>query len=175
VVPEGRTTRPMRDRVREALFSALDARGRLRGARVLDLYAGSGALAIEALSRGAQRAVLVERDRSARDAIDENLSALGLEARAEVSPREVAALVAGAAPGAPFDLVFCDPPFAVGDDEVGAIVASLLTAPGWLAPDGLVVVQRPTGAVVECPAGAHVAWERAFGDTVVVIVGREPT
>src|ERR1700704_4875310 len=112
VAPEGDQVRPTKDIAREAMFSALDARGALDGANVLDLYAGTGALAIEALSRGAAAAVLVEWDRSALEAIRSNVQVLREDVRVAVVARDVARFMAGGPPPeAPFDLVFVDPPY----------------------------------------------------------------
>src|SRR2546423_11154787 len=102
-VPPGEVVRPTSDRVKESVFSALGP-GRLVGARVLDLYAGSGALALEALSRGAAGAVLVERDAAAARAIPANVDTLGVGDRAVLRIRAVAAVLGGTAPDAPFDL-----------------------------------------------------------------------
>lgn len=170
--PPGDATRPMADRVREALFSALDARGLLSGASVLDLYAGSGALAIEALSRGAARAVLVERDRAAAAVAAANVQAAGFGRSARLEVRSVPAFVAGPPPPeAPFDLVFVDPPYAVDDVDVGGVLGAL-AAPAWTAADATMIVHRrarPPGA----PPGWRVTWERAFGDTLLVLITRD--
>ncbi|PPK64356.1 16S rRNA (guanine(966)-N(2))-methyltransferase RsmD [Actinokineospora auranticolor] len=138
VPPKG--TRPTADRVREALFSALDADGVLGGARVLDLYAGSGALGFEALSRGAALATLVEADRTAVSVLRRNAATValpGVDIRASRVDRMLAA-----ANRTPYDLVFADPPYAVDDDELAAVLTEL--AAGWLAPDATVVVERST-------------------------------
>jgi len=117
--PRGHTTRPTPERVREAMFSALESRlggpGSLGAARVLDLYAGSGALGIEALSRGASLAVFVERDAAALAGLRANLAALGLTGRARVLPGAAARALAGLAGGETFDAVFLDPPYASGE------------------------------------------------------------
>lgn len=139
-VPPGRDTRPTSDRAREALFSALEAMtGGLAGARVLDLYAGSGAVGLEALSRGATAAVLVESDPRAVRVLRQNVAALGLPG-ASVVARAVSAYL-GEPPSEPFDVVFADPPYALP----GADLAALLTAAGergWIATGGVVVVER---------------------------------
>lgn len=174
VAPPGVTTRPMTDRVKESLFAALgDAR--LADAVVFDLYAGSGALAIEALSRGAARAVLVERDRGAIGAIERNLAATGLAGRARVQPGTVEALLGRRSPPpeAPFALVFLDPPYALPTAELEAVVTGL-ARPGWLSTGAVVVVRRPdVAARPALPAGWATAWERAYGDTLVTIVTAE--
>jgi 16S rRNA (guanine966-N2)-methyltransferase len=170
VVPEGNDVRPTKDMVREAMFSALDARGRLAEASVLDLYAGTGALAIEAVSRGAERAVLVERDPVAVAAINENLTTLGFETHARVVAGSVARFLEGTPPSeAPFDLVLCDPPYGVDDEELdGALRA--VTASGWTTPGALVTVERPARAPIAPPLPLETVWERTFGDTLVVFL-----
>jgi 16S rRNA (guanine966-N2)-methyltransferase len=174
VAPPG--VRPTAGRVREALFSSL---GDLTGASVLDLYAGSGALAIEALSRGADRAVLVEQDRAAAAACRQNLATTGFDDRAQVVARPVASVLAGAPPGAaPFDLVCCDPPYERPVADLHEVLAGL-TGPGWLGSDARVVVERPARARRSDPAGSEdtgwaapwkVGWERKYGDTLVTVL-----
>jgi 16S rRNA (guanine966-N2)-methyltransferase len=152
------------------MFSALEARGAVVGAEVLDLYAGTGALAIEALSRSAARAVLVERDPAALQAIADNLSTVGFVDRARVVRSDVPRYVgAPRSPDAPFDLVFIDPPYDASDDEVTQLLRALL-APGWLSPDAVVVVERPTRHVVVPPSGLVPGWERTFGDTLLTFL-----
>jgi 16S rRNA (guanine966-N2)-methyltransferase len=170
--PAGDAVRPTKDVTREAVFSALDARGLLVDATVLDLYAGSGALAIEALSRGARRAVLVERAREALDAIRSNLDALGFSGRAHVVHGDVSRFLHGVvARDAPFDLVLADPPYDTSDEAVTEMCAALL-APGWLAPDAVVVLERPARHEVRPPAGLQNRWQRTFGDTLVTFLER---
>lgn len=138
--PKGDRTRPTSDRVREALFSAVESwAGSLSGLRVLDLYAGSGAIGLEAWSRGAQAITLVESDRRTADLVASNARAVGCEV-ARVVARPVAAVLAEPAPSS-YDLVFSDPPYPL--DEVAlADDLALLAAQGWLAEDALVVVER---------------------------------
>ncbi len=140
--PPGSGTRPTSDRVREALFSALDARDAVRGSRVLDLYAGSGALGLEAASRGAASVVLVESDRRAADVIAGNARDLGLTgirvARATVG----AHLAPDPSTEEPAHLVFVDPPYDLDETALGAVLDRLRA--GWLAPGGLLVVERST-------------------------------
>lgn len=143
VPPAG--TRPTSDRVREAVFSALDARMYFEDARVLDLFAGSGGLALEALSRGAAHAVLVEANAKAADITRANIAAVGLRGASVHRGRVQALLDAG--PDAPYDLVFADPPYDIAEDEVTALLAGLC-AHGWLAEDAMVVLERST----RCPA-----------------------
>ena len=178
VAPAGDQVRPTKDIAREAMFSALDARGALAAAIVLDLYAGTAALAIEALSRGAAAAVLVERDRAALEAIRTNLQVLpadpstnpSIRPRVDVVARDVGRfLAAGPPPDAPFDLVFVDPPYDTADEDVTEVLASLM-APGWLAPGAIVSVERPVRHPVVVPAGLSTGWERTFGDTLLSFV-----
>lgn len=174
--PAGTTARPTTDRVKESLFGALGDH-RLRDASVLDLYAGSGALAIEALSRGSAGALLVEQDAHAVAAIERNLEATGFADRARVQRGDVGRLVAGAPPPeAPFALVFLDPPYDTPAVEVTAVLGQV-AAPGWLAPGATVVVERGTsGDPPTLPAAWAIAWERAYGDTLVsVATAGEPT
>jgi 16S rRNA (guanine966-N2)-methyltransferase len=154
--------RPTADRVKESVFSALGVR--LVGSRVLDLYSGTGALAVEALSRGAALAVLVERDREALIAIAANLEATGM-APARVVRGDVAAVLGGPPPPeAPFDLVLADPPYELGDDIVAEVLGRL-AAGAWLAPGATMVLERPAGSAR--PPGWVSTWERCYGDTLV--------
>lgn len=132
-VPEG--VRPLADRAREGLFSSLGAA--VSGARVLDLYAGTGAMGIEALSRGAEHATFVERDARAAAAIHENLERARVAERATVRTDAVDRVLAAVAP-TPFDLVLADPPYAADLQELASTLASL--ASGWLGADGAIVV-----------------------------------
>ncbi len=176
VAPEGDQVRPTKDIARESMFNALEARGALEDAVVLDLFAGTGALAIEALSRGAASAVLVERDRAALQAIRANLevlpsdSATGSVRGVDVVPRDVGRFLAGGPPAdVAFDLVFVDPPYDTPDDEITGLLA-VLTAPGWLAPDAIVSVERPHRHPVVAPPGLSTGWERTFGDTLLTFL-----
>lgn len=155
--PAGAATRPTSDRVREALFSTL---GDLTGLRVLDGYAGSGAVGLEALSRGAAHALLVESDRAALAAVRANVAALGLAAR--VHAGDFARLVTGA-PDRPYDVVFLDPPYA---EPVDAVVAAL-GAHGWLADGATLVVERSSRSREPTwPPGVQ-ARPRAYGETTL--------
>jgi len=155
--PRGAGTRPTADRVREALFSML---GDVSGARVLDLYAGSGALGIEALSRGAESAVFVERDHAALAALRRNLEATG--ARAEVRRQDVARFLAR--PGGTFDLVFCDPPYDVAPAAATALTDAL---PPLLDEDARIVTESDKRNPLLLPLPLLV--ERAYGDTRIAI------
>ncbi len=163
-VPRDPGTRPVTDRVKETLFGILG--DRVPDARVLDLYAGSGALGIEALSRGAERAILVERGREPLAAIRDNLARAGLQARASVHGVDVKKFLGS--PGEDrFDLVFLDPPYAER-----AILAPLERVVPLLAPGATVVVKHFWRTEVPVPAGL-LAWrERRFGETALTFLGR---
>jgi 16S rRNA (guanine966-N2)-methyltransferase len=167
VAPKG-PARPTTDRLKEALFASL-GRHRIEHAVVLDLYSGSGALAIEALSRGAVRAVLVDRDFASEVAIKANLAALGLEDRARFVRAPVAGFLTRPVAEAPFGLVFLDPPYDTPSPEVAAVLEALAGA-GVVVEGGTVVVERPKGGEpVELPPGWHVEKERSYGDTLLVV------
>jgi len=164
VAPPGEGTRPTSDRVREALFSAL---GPLGGERVLDLFAGSGALAIEALSRGAGTAVLVERDARAVAAIRRNLDDLGLGGEEAVVRRRDAlrALRDAREAGETYDLVFIDPPYR----RAAGLGPELAQALQWvLAPDARVIGESDRRTPLELP-GLTTTFDRRYGDTLLRI------
>jgi 16S rRNA (guanine966-N2)-methyltransferase len=168
-VPSGRSTRPTSDRAREALFSTLASlrgpRG-LAGARVLDLYAGSGAVGIEALSRGAAHVLLVEKDRRAVEVVRANVAAVGLPG-AQVVADDAARLAATANPAQPYDLVFLDPPYDVPAATVGAVVADLV-AGRWPAPGALVVVERGSrDPSWVWPDGVDAVQDRRYGEATL--------
>ncbi|WP_408896164.1 16S rRNA (guanine(966)-N(2))-methyltransferase RsmD [Nocardioides sp. R1-1] len=138
--PKGDLTRPTSDRVREALFSAIEAwAGSLHDLRFLDLYAGSGAIGLEAWSRGAAAVTLVESDRRTADLVRANARAVGCEV-AEVVARSVAGVLAEPA-RASYDVVFSDPPYPLEEAGLAGDLAALV-AGGWLAAGALVVVER---------------------------------
>ncbi|GAB3801209.1 16S rRNA (guanine(966)-N(2))-methyltransferase RsmD [Micromonospora zhanjiangensis] len=141
--PPGEGTRPTADRVREALFSALESMVGLEGARVADLYAGSGAVGLEALSRGAEHVLLVESDARAARVIRGNIASLDAAPAARLVVGKVAQVLAAGPEGDPYDVVFADPPYAVPGEEITAMVAALVDG-GWLAADAVVVVERAT-------------------------------
>ncbi|PYC75261.1 16S rRNA (guanine(966)-N(2))-methyltransferase RsmD [Micromonospora arborensis] len=139
--PPGAGTRPTSDRVREALFSAVQAEVDLDGARFADLYAGSGAVGLEALSRGARHVLLVESDPRAARVIRENVATLRAGTAARLVTGKVATVLAAGPGGETYDVVFADPPYAVPAEEITAVLTALVDG-GWLAPDALVVVER---------------------------------
>ena len=168
-------TRPTSDRVREAIFSALDARNAIRGSRVLDLYAGSGALGLEAISRGASSAVLVERSASAAQVCRRNAAALTAAARSavrhpdsplpsiDVRATAVSSYLSGAA--GPFDVVFIDPPYDVSDDDVFDVLTALLPA---LSDDAVVCLERSArGPQPSLPDGLVLERRKDYGETAI--------
>jgi 16S rRNA (guanine966-N2)-methyltransferase len=163
----GRSTRPTADRVRQSLFDLLGQR--CDGLRVLDLYAGTGALAIEALSRGAVRATLVEQDARAAAVIERNASELGYGDRVEIVRDDVSRALPRLR--GPFELVFSDPPYALraAQDTVDALARLGLVAPG-----GRIVVERDRREPGPgTPPGFSLANERGYGDTAVSVLSRD--
>ncbi len=186
VAPRGLGTRPTADKVRGAIFNVLAARGApLAGAAVLDLFAGTGSLGIEALSRGAARAVFVEAAAAPLAALERNLARLGLAGRESHGPARAAVLRGDAlrvverlaAEGARFDLVFLDPPYAGG---LAAATVEQLAALGLVAPGGLVVAEHGTADPLadRVPGGRPEPWalvqvdRRRYGRTVVTLYER---
>jgi 16S rRNA (guanine966-N2)-methyltransferase len=168
VPPRG--TRPTTDRVRESLFNIVTARRDLTGLSVLDLYAGSGALGLEALSRGAASALFVESDRRAATVLERNIATLDLPG-ATARRGLVATVLAGGA-AAPVDLVLADPPYEMDTTEVEAVVAALATY-GWVHDGTLAIVER---AVAGAPLNWPPDWEpwkpRVYGDTRLELAER---
>lgn len=163
--PPGSATRPTSDRVREALFSMLESRDAVRGAHVLDLYSGSGALGLEAASRGARSVTLVESDRRAAAVARGNAESLGL-AQVSVRAGSVERVLAGT-PGYAADLVLADPPYDMPEDALAEVLARL-TGSGWLAPGALLVVERSTRAPEpRWPAGLVAEGHRPYGETAL--------
>ncbi len=158
--PRGMRTRPTADRVREALFSML---GDVAGDRVLDLYAGSGALGIEALSRGAGSAVFVERDARAVAVIERNLASLGL--KQQVVKQDAVGFL-GRAEGT-FDLVLCDPPYDSASRLAGPLAERL---PALTSKDARIVTESDKRSPLELPL--PLLTERTYGDTRIAIHGR---
>lgn len=169
IAPPGRGTRPTADRVKEALFSII---GPLDGARVLDLFAGSGGLAIEALSRGAASAVCVDDDRGAVEAMRANAGVLGLGDRLRITRRGWrGALASLGEAGERFDLVLADPPYdllPVIAEEMGEAIAAVL------APGAIVAIEHARGAIIRAggvPAiGVERDTTRRYGDTEVTVI-----
>jgi 16S rRNA (guanine966-N2)-methyltransferase len=181
-VPDGRDTRPTSDRAREGLFSTIVSMlGSLAGTRVLDLYAGSGAVGLEALSRGADHVLLVEQGARATRVIRENIEAIGLPGAVLAADRVERVLARGPAPaasqdspapagnqdsteGGRYDVVFADPPYALADTAVSQVL-SLLADQGWLAPGALVIVERATrSGPVSWPDGFAPDRARRYGE-----------
>lgn len=169
MAPSGRETRPTADRLRQTIFDIL-AHGshgeRIQGARVLDLFAGTGALGLEALSRGAAFSLFIEEAVAARAAIRTNIEALGLTGRTRVFRRDATRL-GSAGTVAPFDLVFADPPYGkhLGEE---ALVSAL--AGGWLRPRALVVLEEAASTEFAKVAGLTLTDIRQVGDTQIVFL-----
>lgn len=163
--PKGDATRPTSDRVREALFSAIESWcGPLQGLRFLDLYAGSGAVGLEAWSRGAIAVTLVEQDRRSAQVISKN---------AQMLHCQIATVVAGSVtrtlqrrPASAFDVVFSDPPYDLSDDDVHADLRLLLDI-GWVSPEALIVLERRSRRRSEWvwPAGIEAGAHKRYGET----------
>ncbi len=168
VAPPGLSTRPTADRVRQALFDVLSHAPfapELRGARVIDLFAGSGALGLEAMSRGAAYCLFVETDEAARGAIRTNLDSLNLLGAGRVHRRDATALgVRPATDGAAFDLAFLDPPYAKG---LGEKALAGLLAGGWLSPEALCVLERAADEPDPVVAGFETVDVRRWGPAAV--------
>ena len=169
--PEGRSTRPTSDRAREAVFNILEHAAwapPLHGARVLDLFAGSGALGLEALSRGAAFCLFVETDEAARGAIRDNVEALHLFGVTRIHRRDAADLGPRPASAGPaFDLVFLDPPYAKG---LGEKALDVLAAHAWLDPGAVLVFERGEGEPEVRPEGYELIDERRYGAAKVLFL-----
>jgi 16S rRNA (guanine(966)-N(2))-methyltransferase RsmD len=164
--PPGRGTRPTSDRVREALFSALDTMVDLSGARVADLYAGSGAVGLEAASRGAAQVLLVEADPRAARTTRENVTTLGMREVARVAAAKVEQVLAHP-PAEPFDVVFADPPYSVPDTVIDTMLTTLVEN-GWLAEGAVIVVERSSrDAPVRWVQGITEDRSRRYGETTL--------
>ena len=171
ITPSSRAIRPTSERLRESIFDILEHRfpGRIEGARVVDLFAGTGALAIEALSRGARFALFVDNGAEARALLRANVEALALGGVTRIWRADATKL--GAAPaGGPFALAFLDPPY--GQGLAGPALASLIEG-GWLEPDALCVVEEAAKAAIAAPAGLAPVDERVYGDTKIAIFQRD--
>jgi 16S rRNA (guanine966-N2)-methyltransferase len=164
----GTTTRPTADRTREGLFATVLALlGGLDGTAVLDLYAGSGAVGLEALSRGASDVLLVEADGRAARVIKDNIDLVGLPGAHLVTDKVDRVLARGPGDGPARDLVFADPPYAVSDHELTQML-SALSRHGWLAPGALVAIERATrSGPPEWPAGYESDRSRRYGEATL--------
>lgn len=161
VPPRG--TRPTSDRAREAMFSSLAGLVDLEGLRVLDLFAGTGAVGLEALSRGAAAVCFVESDPAVCAVLRRNVDTVGLPG-AEIHRRQAAAYLVGADADEPFGLVFADPPYAFGDEPLSLLLASLAN-PRWLADCAVVVVERSArGSEPQWPEGIEAIKQKRYGE-----------
>jgi 16S rRNA (guanine966-N2)-methyltransferase len=159
-----RVTRPTSERVREALFNALDVAGELDGVRVLDLFAGSGALGLEALSRGARDAVFVEADRRAVEILRGNVRAVGLGGTVRHAKAETLVAEPG---GEPFDLVLADPPYNLAENRIAMLLTGLAGG-GWIAEGGLLVLERALrDGDPEWPVAYTPLRTKRYGDTAL--------
>jgi 16S rRNA (guanine966-N2)-methyltransferase len=165
--PPGSSTRPTSDRVREALFSRLEHRGLIEGASVLDLYAGSGALGLEAASRGAAQVLLVESHKAAAKVIRANAVVIGHPGVRVLADTVERALAAGPPTGLRFDLVLVDPPYDVTEDALAAVLAALVQHQ-WLAREAFVVVERSSRSPQPTwPEGLELSGEKRYGETAM--------
>jgi 16S rRNA (guanine966-N2)-methyltransferase len=164
-VPDGRETRPTSDRAREGLFATVASIvGPLTGTRVLDLYAGSGAVGLEALSRGAEHVLLVESGARASAVIRQNIETLGLPGVTLIADRVERVLAHERPADERYDVAFADPPYAMADAEISRVL-SLLADEGWLARDALVIVERATrSGPVRWPDGFVPDRARKYGE-----------
>jgi 16S rRNA (guanine966-N2)-methyltransferase len=166
--PKGLNTRPTSDRVREALFNVLEHGAPavdFEGARVLDLFAGSGALGLEALSRGARYSLFIEDDAGARGAIRRNVEAMGLTGNTKIWRRDATKL-GPVGNLTPFDLIFCDPPYGKGLGE--RALASAVEGQ-WIAPQAIAVLEERAGLAPAWPAPFEEIDRRRYGDTEIAI------
>lgn len=164
--PTGRATRPTSERVREALFNALGSLVELAGCRFADLYAGSGAVGIEALSRGASYVLFVESDPGTARVLRGNLTRLRLTRSVDVVVAPVARAVSDPGP-VPYDVIFADPPYEFPDADLRVVLGHLVSG-GWIAPDGVVVLERGTrtGSPTWVP-GLTGFQSRRYGETTL--------
>jgi 16S rRNA (guanine966-N2)-methyltransferase len=165
--PPGAATRPTSDRVREALFSRLEHRGLLEGTNVLDLYAGSGALGLEAASRGAALVLLVESSKAAAKVIRANIAVVARAGVRLVGDTVERALGAGPPGGIRMDLVLIDPPYDLPEDALASVLEALVER-AWLARDAFVVVERSSRSPQpRWPKGLELSGEKRYGETTV--------
>lgn len=172
--PRGEGTRPTTDRVREALFSRLEALTDLEGARVLDLYAGSGALGLEALSRGAARLCAVESHRATAAVIERNARELGCADRVQVRAAKVDSVLRQP-PEEPFDVVLADPPYPLSEQDL-AVILELLVTQEWLAENAVIVVERSSRSPQPTwPIGLRALRSRSYGETAIHLAEPDPS
>lgn len=165
--PDGEATRPTSDRAREGLFSMLASRiCSFEGRHVADLFAGTGALGIEALSRGAAFCTFVENDRAALTVLKANIERFSASDRSDVRSQSVEHVPP---PARPCDVIFLDAPYGTG---LAAMAVARLCNPGWIAPAGLVSVET-NGERIDLPSGFAVATERRFGKAHILLLRRE--
>ncbi len=167
--PSGHTTRPTSQRAREALFNVLQHGHfgvELNGARILDLFAGSGALGIEALSRGAQYCIFIDDALPARAALRHNIDMLGLGGQSRIFRRDAANLTPAGNLGA-FDIVFADPPY---DKHLGEAALQSILKGGWLKPTGIFVLEERKTAEIAVPEGVEVLDQRNHGEAQILIL-----
>jgi len=157
-------TRPMTDRMKESLFSAL---GDVEGLKVLDLYAGSGALGLEALSRGAKKAQFVESGREAIAKLEENIQSTGFGRKSQVVWSDVSHMLSRGATER-VDLIFLDPPYSLAGPAVSADLESIVTG-GFLSDSGRIVVHRPQKETLIKPLGLELIWDREFGQSRLLV------
>jgi len=173
VAPKGHIVRPTADRTRQAIFNVLEHAAwapELDGLRVIDLFAGSGAMGLEAISRGAASCLFIETDEAARGAIRANAASLGVADRVRIERRDAAQLAPRAgADGPPFDLAFLDPPYR--EDLADAALLRLADG-GWLAEGAIAVVERGARSVGPAPVGYETLAERVWGAARVEFLSR---
>ncbi|MCW2497718.1 16S rRNA (guanine(966)-N(2))-methyltransferase RsmD [Jatrophihabitans sp.] len=164
-VPQ-RGTRPTSERAREALFNSLRGLLDIDGARVLDLFAGTGAVGLEALSRGAAAVEFVESDRGACEIVKRNITTVALDG-AVLHRRQAAPFLVGTTADVPFDLVFADPPYAYGEAHLSVLLQTLVEG-GWLAENAVIVVERSArGAEPEWPEEYELVKQKRYGEGVL--------
>lgn len=166
VTPEGQGTRPTSDRAREGLFSMLASRvGSFQGLHVADLFAGTGALGLEALSRGAAHCTFIENDRNAASVIQRSIDNLAAKERTTLVTQSVEYV---SAPPRPFDIVFMDPPYRTGLAEMAL---ARIGNPGWVGPGGWLSIET-SGEKIEVPVGFSLDTERRFGKAHIFLLRR---
>ena len=166
IAPEGRGTRPTSDRAREGLFSMLASRlGSFEGLHVADLFAGTGALGLEALSRGAAHCLFIDKDRDAIETLRRNVDRLGAADRADIRAQGVEH---AAPPARPCDLLLLDPPYASG---LAQMALARIADPAWVAPGGLVSIETD-GEQLAPPPGFAIEAERRFGKAFLLLLRR---